>query len=180
MGFTVGAQWGAVAGGTVGAVGGAILGEEGTKALFSYFGKIETLSKLPIGQKIADLERVMRRGWSPFGSVGPFYGPRCFPAGTGILTAKGERQISDICIGDVVITYDPDVSKGRGGLVYKRVTRVFQNTTDEWIKLSWSEYGERRELISTLGHHFLDEFGSFSPIEDMIENGEATVIHCQW
>lgn len=103
-------------------------------------------------------------------------GPRCFSGSTLISTADGWRPISELRVGDQVWSFDASVEGGRGDLVLKRINNLFQNVTCEWVKLSWIENGQQRELVSTQGHHFLDRFGNFSIIEEMIENGEATVI----
>ena len=63
-----------------------------------------------------------------------------------------------------------------GALVQRRVVRLYRNTTEEWVKLTWAEGGEQRELVTTPGHHFLDRFGNFPTIEEMLENGRATVV----
>ena len=56
------------------------------------------------------------------------------------------------------------------------MVRLYRNSTDEWVKLTWSEGGEARELVATPGHHFLDRFGNFPTIEEMLESGRATVV----
>jgi hypothetical protein len=56
------------------------------------------------------------------------------------------------------------------------VGAAYRNTTEEWVKLTWAEGGEQRELVTTPGHHFLDRFGNFPTIEEMLENGRATVV----
>ncbi|SDU13695.1 hypothetical protein [Stappia sp. ES.058] len=84
--------------------------------------------------------------------------------------------ISDICPGDIVLSFDPSANKGRGALVPKRVTRIFTNITEEWLRLAWVENGEEKELVTTPGHHFLDRIGNFPQIERMIADGVGTVI----
>ncbi len=71
---------------------------------------------------------------------------------------------------------DPSADLGRSTLVPRKVVRLFRNTTDEWVKLTWAEGGEAKELIATPGHHFLDRFGSFPTIEEMIENGKTASV----
>jgi Ca2+-binding RTX toxin-like protein len=104
--------------------------------------------------------------------------PQCFPANTRIClwNAPHETAISSIRVGDVVKTFDPKVLRGRDELVPRRVTKLFRNLTKEWIRLKWCEAGELKELVCTPGHHFLDEFGNFPPIADMIYAGGATVV----
>lgn len=103
--------------------------------------------------------------------------PRCFPATTPIaISPTKTRPISQIRVGDTVLAFDPSADLGRGALVPRKVVRLYRNTTEEWVKLTWTEGGEAKELIATPGHHFLDRFGSFPTIEDMLENGKATVV----
>ncbi|MFK3776577.1 M10 family metallopeptidase C-terminal domain-containing protein [Agrobacterium sp. NPDC089420] len=105
------------------------------------------------------------------------YGDWCFPSFTSIMMDSGEcKPISDISEGDTVLAFDPSADLGRGGLVPCKVTRLYRNTTTEWIKLTWQENGQAQVLVATPGHHFLNVFGEFPPIEDMIENGKATVV----
>ena len=99
----------------------------------------------------------------------------CFPASTPIAISSTEtRPISDIRVGDTVLAFDPSADLGRGALVPRKVVRLYRNTTDEWVKLTWAEGGEAKELIATPGHHFLDQFGNFPTIEAMLEIGRAT------
>ncbi|WP_260696710.1 beta strand repeat-containing protein [Rhizobium laguerreae] len=90
--------------------------------------------------------------------------------------AHGTKLIRDIGVGDVVMSFDPRARNGRGELVERRVTRLFRNLTTEWVKLSWTEADETKELVCTPGHHFLDEFGQFPPIQDMINSYRANVV----
>jgi hypothetical protein len=100
----------------------------------------------------------------------------CFPSGTPILLPSGaHRPIDSLRPGDTVLSFDPAAFNGRGGLVEKRVTRLFGNVTDTWIVLSWVENGERRELTVTPGHRFLDAKGGFRPIEEILQT-DATII----
>lgn len=75
---------------------------------------------------------------------------RCFPADTPIaISATETRPIADIRVGDTVLAFDPSGDLGRGPLVPRRVVRLYRNTTDEWVKLTWREGGEAKELIAT-------------------------------
>ena len=101
----------------------------------------------------------------------------CFPAHTPISVSPTEtRPISDIRVGDTVLAFDPAADLGRGALVPRKVVRLYRNTTEEWVKLTWAEGDEQKELIATPGHHFLDRFGTFPTIEEMLESGKATVV----
>jgi hypothetical protein len=105
------------------------------------------------------------------------YPTRCFPADTPIAISPTQtRPIVDIRVGDTVLAFDPVADLGRGALVPRRVVRLYRNTTQEWVKLTWSEGGEAKELIATPGHHFLDQFGNFPTIEAMLENNRTTVV----
>ncbi|OOY18670.1 hypothetical protein BMI86_19990 [Thioclava sp. DLFJ5-1] len=106
-----------------------------------------------------------------------FLNAKCFPAATPIAISLTEtRPISDIRVGDTVLAYDPAAGLGQEDLVPRKVVRLYRNTTEEWVKLTWSEGGQQKELIATPGHHFLDRFGNFTTIEEMLENGKATVV----
>jgi hypothetical protein len=106
-----------------------------------------------------------------------FLNRQCFPATTPITISPSEtRPISDIRVGDTVLAFDPAADLGRGALVSRKVVRLYRNTTEEWVKLTWVEGGEAKELITTPGHHFLDRFGQFPTIEGMLQNGRATVV----
>lgn len=101
---------------------------------------------------------------------------QCFPAHTRIQTSPTTTAaISDLRVGDIVMAFDPRADNGRGALVPKRVKRLYRNTTTEWIRLRWFD-GEERTLITTPGHHFLDQFGQFPTIEEMVRNGRTTVV----
>ncbi|WP_321446548.1 hypothetical protein [uncultured Cohaesibacter sp.] len=75
------------------------------------------------------------------------YNSQCFPSDTLISTSSGDRPISELCVGDTVWAYDENIDAGRGALALKKITRLFRNATEEWIKLSWLEDGEARELV---------------------------------
>jgi hypothetical protein len=102
---------------------------------------------------------------------------RCFTGDTAISTADGgSKPIAEIRVGDVVMSFDPTADGGRGALVPKRVKRLFRNTTTEWIKLTWLENGEAKELVATPGHHILDKTGVFTRLDLMVQNGKAEVV----
>lgn len=71
--------------------------------------------------------------------------PECFPAGTQVTLADGTMTpIENIRVGDQVLAFSGGTENGRGELVPKRVIRLFENMTTEWIKLTWGE----NELVS--------------------------------
>jgi hypothetical protein len=102
---------------------------------------------------------------------------KCFSATTPILTPSGQTPISHIQTGIVVLAFDPKADLGRGALVSARVTKLFRNETREWIELSWQESEHGQESASTLtatpGHHFLDEFGNFPTLAEMMLRGKT-------
>ena len=101
---------------------------------------------------------------------------RCFPAHTRIQTSRTTSTVlSALRIGDIVLAFDATADKGRGALVPRRITRLYRNTTTEWLRLRWFD-GTAREVITTPGHHFLDELGLFPTIEEMTRTGSATVV----
>ena len=54
--------------------------------------------------------------------------------------------------------------------------RLFHNTTTEWIKLTWLENGEAKELVATPGHHMLDKFGAFTRLDLLVHSDKAEVV----
>ncbi|MBC7144739.1 MAG: hypothetical protein H5U24_04960 [Thioclava marina] len=130
---------------------------------------------IPVVDGLATLDQIRdayRAGGDSRGLV-----QECFTASTPIaISLTQTRPISDIRVGDTVLAFDPTADLGRGALVPRKVVRLYRNTTEEWVKLTWSEGGQRKELIATPGHHFLDRFGNFPTIEEMLKNGKATVM----
>ena len=86
------------------------------------------------------------------------------------------KAIGRVVCGDWVCSFDGLTHSGRGALVPRRVVRIYRNTTTEWIRLTWVEDGERRELVATPGHHFLDQFGQFPTIAEMTRTGRSTMV----
>ena len=80
---------------------------------------------------------------------------------------------------DTARAFAPAADLGRRALAPRRVVRLYRNTTDEWVKLTWAERGEQRELVTTPGHLFLDRFGRFPTIECIPEDGPSTVVRTQ-
>ena len=102
-------------------------------------------------------------------------GAQCFPAHTPIQTSRTtSTAISALRVGDVVLAFDARADKGRGALVPRRVTRLYRNTTTDWIRLRWFD-GTAREVITTISHHFLCRLGGFRAIEYMPRNEHATI-----
>ena len=96
-------------------------------------------------------------------------GTRCFPAHTQITLADHTtKPISEITIGDRVLSHDKD-----GNLVESIVDKLFRNTTQEWINLSFDD--GRDDLVATPGHRFLTETGDFMEIGHMVRLGGGSV-----
>jgi hypothetical protein len=196
VGAAFGAQVGALIGG-VGAVPGAILG--GLVGAVAYGFRAGDVSKdvtpriislvlsIDLAQKknftpeelteIANKVMFMsyRDGAFPYSMF-----DKCFEWSTTILSGDGDYlQIRSINVGGMVFSFDGLRAGGRSSLVSRRVVRLFHNITTEWVILSWQENGDTRELTCTPGHHFLDEFGNFPTIDDLLElngGGEATIV----
>lgn len=95
----------------------------------------------------------------------------CFPAGTLIaLTPTEACTIEALRPGDLVLAFDPSADLGRGALVPKRVVRLFQNETEEWLRLTWQAEGEAKELTVTPGHRLLDSHGHFRRIDEIVQD----------
>ncbi len=85
------------------------------------------------------------------------YGTWCFSVGTSIVMADGCcKFIEDVRVGDEVLSFD-----SRGCLVPGRVTRLYENVTDTWLKLS-------NGTVVTPGHSYLRPDGTFAPIGEII------------
>ncbi|RMC29671.1 hypothetical protein [Paracoccus alkanivorans] len=98
-----------------------------------------------------------------------FGAEQCFPAGTMISLADGSRKpIEYIRHGDLVLSHDQG-----GNLAPRTVTKLFTNTTDSFIRLSFDD--ERDDLLATPGHHFLTETGDYLEIGQMAQLGGGTV-----
>jgi Ca2+-binding RTX toxin-like protein len=108
------------------------------------------------------------------------YGGLCFAAGTPILMGDGRcKSIEEICIGDVVMAFDPAERQGRGELVPAQVKRLFRNSTNEWLLLKpvdQSASGDFETLIVTPGHRFLKPDGTFDSVSSILENDGRVVL----
>ncbi len=107
-------------------------------------------------------------------SFGYVESPRCFPAHTQILMRDGfTKQISEIVVGDYVMAFN--VEERSNDLVARKVTRIFRNTTNRWVELRYTLFGEQRTMHATPGHHFYDIDGEFRPIDQMLLAGNGVV-----
>ncbi|UXN76073.1 hypothetical protein N8D56_25540 (plasmid) [Devosia sp. A8/3-2] len=90
----------------------------------------------------------------------------CFAAGTRILLSSGEEvEIELVKVGDVVLSFE-GVDES---LVPRKVVATFSNITDTWIVLSTG-------LTVTPSHHFLDAFGQFRSIADILASDSRIVL----
>ena len=104
---------------------------------------------------------------------------QCFPADTPIQTSlTRSTPISALRIGDTVLAFDPTSDLGRGALVPRCVTRLFRNSTSEWIKLTWVDpaSGGSKELVATPGHNMLDKFGRFTRLDALVAGNTCEII----
>jgi len=100
---------------------------------------------------------------------GEYPGRECFSAGTPITLSDGTtKPIEAITQSDVVLTHDAD-----GNPIPGRVTKLFTNTTSEFIRLTFSD--DRDDLVATPGHRFLTETGDYMEIGHMLRLGGGTV-----
>jgi hypothetical protein len=110
---------------------------------------------------------------SSFDPDNPF-GYECFPGGTPILMADGStRVICEIRPGDRVLAYAAE-HHGRGSLVPAKVTRLFRNVTDKWLRLRIA--GRAQILTVTPGHIFLSSDGRFRRIDEIVATGGQLVL----
>ena len=100
-----------------------------------------------------------------FHPISYYEGDHCFAADTEILLEDGSQTpISSIEVGQLVRAYE-----SKGGIAGKRVVRVFEDVTSEWIILS-------NGLVVTPGHHFLDANGHFRTISDILNDDGQVVL----
>ncbi len=110
----------------------------------------------------------LRDKWNAY--IDANHSGHCFPASTLIsLADETTTDIEFIRPGDMVLAFDPTEDNGCGGLVPCKVTRLFHNSTEEWIELS-------NGLTVTPGHHFLDAQGGFRTIEDILATDGTIVL----
>jgi len=101
---------------------------------------------------------------------------KCFCGDTQIATPAALKQVSEISVGDKVLSFDPIGEIGRGALAPKKVVRTFTNITEAWLRLTWRENDEEKELVTTPGHQFLTRNGGFREIENLVAGGKGTIV----
>jgi len=140
--------------------------------LFTATGAVR-ISTLPIALFIPDLRDVPLIDMSDAPSTWQEFidalEAMCFPPSTLITMIDGtQKHIKDIIIGDEVLSFKKD-----GNLVEGIVDKLFRNTTQEWINLSFDD--GRDDLTATPGHRFLTETGDFMEIGHMVRLGGGSV-----
>ena len=91
----------------------------------------------------------------------------CFSAGTPVTLWGGrQKPIEEISAEEFVLSHD-----ATGTPVPGRVTKLFRNTTSEFIRLT---FDDREDLVATPGHRFLTETGDYMEIGHMLRLGGGT------
>lgn len=99
---------------------------------------------------------------------------QCFVAGTLVQLASGAQiAIEAVQPGMQVACFDGRSEHGRGSIVAKPVVRLYENVTQEFIKLEFQD--GRAAIHVTPGHSFLDEAGGFTRIGDLVRLGGGAV-----
>ena len=84
---------------------------------------------------------------------------QCFKEGTLVATEDGLKPIEEVKVGDKVLAYDEET----GEQAYKKVVRLFRNTTEEWYHITAN--GE--EFVCTGGHPFFVKDKGFVSAKDL-------------
>jgi hypothetical protein len=89
---------------------------------------------------------------------------KCFPGDTPILMADGAtKPIHAVDTGDWIMALDP--AQPFAGLVPRQVVRLYRNTTDTWLKLTFLDGGT---LSATPGHEMLAADGRFARLDQLV------------
>ena len=103
--------------------------------------------------------------------------PACFIAGTLVLAKEGKKAIESIEPGDEVLAYD----EATGDMQYKKVARVFRNTTDKWCTVTVEVNGKTEKITSTPGHKYYLPFNSENREKDLIpEHANYITLSDKW
>ena len=103
--------------------------------------------------------------------------PSCFIAGTLVLAKEGKKAIESIEPGDEVLAYDEQ----SGDMQYKKVARVFRNTTDKWCTVTVEVNGKTEKITSTPGHKYYLPFNSENREKDLIpEHANYITLSDKW
>lgn len=103
--------------------------------------------------------------------------PACFIAGTLVLAKEGKKAKENIVPGDEVLAYD----EATGEMQYKKVARVFRNTTDKWCTVTVEVNGKTEKITSTPGHKYYLPFNSENREKDLIpEHANYITLSDKW
>ena len=119
-GAITGAFIGAATGAVIGGIAAAVKGDSGEDIVNAMFdGFADGFLSGAISSAIS-------------GAISWANNPACFIAGTLVLAKESKKAIESIEPGDEVLAYD----EATGDMQYKKVARVFRNTTDKWYHLT--------------------------------------------
>jgi hypothetical protein len=90
-------------------------------------------------------------------------GHNCFPSGTVISLLNKNIKIEQINVSDKVLSFDTN-----GAITEGNVVRIFRGVTTEWLILSCG-------LTVTPGHLFLNEYGRFERVDELVARNGAIV-----
>lgn len=94
---------------------------------------------------------------------------KCFASGTLITMWDGtQKPIECVTVTDKILAFDEAGNKQPG-----IVTRLFKNTTQEWLKLDFED--NRAPITVTPGHRFMTETGDYLEIEHIVRLGNGQV-----
>lgn len=95
----------------------------------------------------------------PFTRIFKTSGRVCFVAGTKVITNKGNKNIEDIKIGDLVLSQ-------RENQDYKKVKNLFTTHPDSLVHLIYEVDGIENKLIGTRTHRFFSQ-GKWVEMQDL-------------
>lgn len=105
--------------------------------------------------------------------------PKCFKAGTKILTSTGYKEIENIKVGDKVLSFDEET----GEQSFKEVVRLFRNSTSSWsttfVKVDGSD--DISEITSTPGHKYYLPFNDENRnLNEQLEHASYEGLGVKW
>ncbi len=101
--------------------------------------------------------------------IGSMFGVKCFPPAALISLSFGQtKAISSIRIGDTTLAFDPSRKNAIEALVPCRVTRLFHNVTESWIRVHFPDFPGQAEITATPGHHMAKPGGGFAALEGAV------------
>jgi hypothetical protein len=108
----------------------------------------------------------------------PRFLSNCFAPGTLIATPGRQIPIEAIQINTVVLAFDSEENLGAGPLVPRRVLRLFESLTTEWLILRSVDAASHRPLDITVtpGHLFLTQQGTFRRIDEILSDDSRVIL----